>query len=222
MKAPERDAETSRRPLGGRGRSGHSQPNSPRSQLAYYPQRKSLSGILNQTTETRVFRGDCTREGLPAQRSHQTSSSHATESSSTKCRSLSAVGTPFYKKTISNPHPAAEARGPGPAPSQAQPRPLRLSPRQASDTHARPSRQAHKGYQHHGFNCFFFLRPITALYGPGRKEAKRSWKKQKEIADFSEPTATAASHRKQTQNGRHPRSLSTSRRPPRRELVRVT
>lgn len=44
-------------------------------------------------------------------------------------------------------------------------------------------------YQHHGFSCFFFLRPITAHYRLGRIEAKRSWgekrktKKKKERRD---------------------------------------
>lgn len=49
-----------------------------------------------------------------------------------------------------HPLPQAKARPPSPSRQQAPP--------------ARPRLQTDKGYQHHGFSCFFFLRPITALY----------------------------------------------------------
>jgi hypothetical protein len=46
-------------------------------------------------------------------------------------------------------------------------------------------------YQHHGFSCFFFLRPMTALYRQSKKEEKKEGKKaRRKIARFSDPTAT--------------------------------
>lgn len=84
---------------------------------------------------------------------------------------------------------------------------------------ARPRLQTDKGYQHHGFSCFFFLRPITALYRQNKRGEKTSRKNEAKIAHSSDPTATTASHRKQTQNGRRPRSPLCSRQPLRPEAV---
>lgn len=86
------------------------------------------------------------------------------------------MGTP---EANPNPSPATQARGARPCPvtGLARASQERPSPQQATPTlglHAK----AHKGYQHHGFSCFFFLRPITATPQTGRiKEAKRSWGK---------------------------------------------
>jgi hypothetical protein len=46
-------------------------------------------------------------------------------------------------------------------------------------------------YQHHGFSCFFFLRPMTALYRQSKKEEKKEGKKaRRKIARFSDLTVT--------------------------------
>lgn len=109
-----------------------------------------------------------------------------------------------------NPPPATmpppRSHDPRHSPPQAKARPLSPSHHQRAAP-ARPLLQTDKGYQHHGFSCFFFLRPITAPCRQSKREEIISRKNKAKIALSLNPTATTAFHRKQTQNGRHPRLL---------------
>lgn len=66
--------------------------------------------------------------------------------------------------------------------SQALPatRQIRASRSQSSSTGtpARPRLPTDKGYQHHGFSCFFFLRPIAASFWQIKREEKTSRKNE--------------------------------------------
>lgn len=150
----------------------------------------------------------------------RTSCSLVTEPSATD-RRASPPRVPPTPRNHPESQPGTKARGPGPAASQAQARPLGRRSQQATPTLGLPGK-ATKDTSTTASTAFSSCDPSprsTDQVGRRREEAGGA---QKKIADFSEPTATTTSRRKQTQNGRQPRSLSTSRQPPRRELGRVT
>lgn len=195
---------------------GHSQSNFPRSQLPSLPQTQvplwdppGNSGYASP--QGRLHLGSDSRPNAP-----RTSCSLVTEPSAAGRRTSPPWVPPTSKPSRIPIQPLKHA-----APSQAQVRPLGPRSQQATPTLGLPvkaTKDTSTMASTASFSCDPSLRS-TERVGRRREEVEGGKKKiENKIADFQEPTATTTSRRKQTQNGRQPRSLSNSRQPPRREL----
>lgn len=124
---------------GGRAPRGIHKPISQGLNYRDYPKLKSLSGIFQETAETRVPRGACTW-GDSRPNAPRTSCSLVTEPRATDRRASPPWVPPPHYKTIPNPNPATKARGPGRAASQAQARPIGRRSPQATPTLGLPGK----------------------------------------------------------------------------------